>query len=126
MPIAVALGENDLIIIHATGAITYADGQRAIDDILAFGRQGEERNVLIDGRGVTTAPSTGELRALARDLKPLIDRGLGAMGIVTDTAFVYGVARMFAVFAEVFGLKVRAFRNMDDATMWLATQPARI
>ena len=49
----------------------------------------------------------------------LVDGGLSTMAIVTEEGFVYGVARMFAVFAEVFGLRVRACRSMDEAERWL-------
>jgi hypothetical protein len=124
MPVAIGFGEPDTFLIHATGEVTYAEAQRAMDDVLGHPSYARSRKVLVDGRGVTGAPSTAELRAIARDLKPLIDRGFGPMAIVTEKGFVYGVARMFAVFAEVFGLSVRAFGTMDEAADWLRSQPA--
>jgi hypothetical protein len=115
-----------MFLVHSTGAVTHAEVQRAIDDILAHPRYGSARKVLVDGRKVTSAPSTSELRAIARDLKPLIDRGFGPMAIVSDPGFVHGVARMFTVFAEVFGLKVRAFTAMQPAEEWLRDSTERV
>lgn len=123
MPVAVAFLKPDTFVIHASGDVTYAEVQRSIDDILAHRDFDERRKLLVDARAVEAAPSTGELRAIVRDMKPLFDKRVSVMAIVTDTTFVYGVARMFAVFAESFGLRVRAFRTMEDAEVWLAVQP---
>ena len=122
MPVAVAFAPPDLFVVRATGDVTHDECQRALDDVLAHpaGRTGESRKLLVDGRGVTSAPSRDELYALARDMKTFIARGYGPMAIVTDRTFVYGVARMFAVFAELFGLSVRAFKSFDEASDWLA------
>lgn len=107
--------------MRATGVVTHAECQRSLDDVLAHpaGRTAESRKLLVDARGVTAAPNRDELQALARDMRAFISRGYGPMAIVTDQTFVYGVARMFAVFAEAFGLSVRAFRSVDDASAWL-------
>ena len=121
VPVAVGFAPPDVFVIHATGAVTYQECQRAIDDVLAHpaGSRSEARKILADARGVTTAPSTAELHKLARDMKLFIARGYGPIAIVTDRAFVYGVARMFAVFAEAFGMNVRAFLSVDEASSWL-------
>jgi hypothetical protein len=73
----------------------------------------------VDAHTVTAAPSSSELRAILRDMKPLIDREIRTMAIVTDKSFVYGVARMFGVFAEAFGLRVRAFKTIEEGEAWL-------
>ena len=126
MPIVVGFAEPDMFLLRAFGQVTYADTQGAIDAILAHPGYARSRKVLVDGRGVTGAPSTGELRRIARDLKPLIDRGFGPMAFLSDTAFVHGVARMFTVFAEVFGLRARTFRKMEEAESWLREQEPAI
>ena len=121
MPVAVAFAPPDVFVVRASGVVTHAECERAIDDVLAHpaGRGGASRKLLVDARGVASAPNRDELQALARDMKTFIDRGYGPMAIVTDQTFVYGVARMFAIFAEAFGLSVRAFRSVDDASDWL-------
>ena len=76
--------------------------------------------MLVDASAVEGVPSTAELRIVARDMLPMVDHGLIAVGIVTDNPFVYGVARMFVVFADAVGAKVGAFKKFDDAQQWLA------
>lgn len=123
MPVVVGFAPPDQFVVRATGNVTYAECERALDDILAHRVEDGPRTILIDARGVTGAPSSSELHSLARDMKIFIRRGYGPIAIVTDGAFVYGVARMFAVFAEAFGMSVSAFRSVDDAGAWLKTAP---
>ena len=119
MPVAVGFATPDVFVVRATGDVTYDECQRAIDDILYHPAAASARKILVDGRGTVTAPKTDELQTLARDMKLLVDRGYGPMAIVTDQTFVYGVARMFAVFAGAFGLNVRAFQSVKEASDWL-------
>lgn len=119
MPVAVGFAKPDVFVVRATGDVTHDECQRAIDEILYHPAADAGRKILVDGRGTTTAPKTTELQAIARDMRLLIARGYGPMAIVTDRSFVYGVARMFAVFAEAFGLQVRAFHSVDEASGWL-------
>ncbi len=124
MPVVVGFTQPHTFLIHASGEVTYPEVQRAIDDILAHPSVADGRTLLIDAHTVTGAPSGAELRAIVRDMKPLFDRRFSLMAIVTDKTFVHGVARMFAVFAEAFGLRVRAFRSMSEAEEWLRSRSA--
>lgn len=124
MPVAVGFAKPDVFAVRATGDVTYDECQRAIDEILYHRAADTARKILVDARGTVTAPKTHELQAIARDMRLLIARGYGPMAIVTDRTFVYGVARMFAVFAEAFGLRVRAFKTVDEASAWLKNAPA--
>jgi hypothetical protein len=122
MPVAVGFTPPDIFLIHASGEVTYPEIQRSIDRILAHPELADRRKLLVDGHAVTGAPSSSELRAIVRDMKPLFDHDVSTMAVVTDKEFVYGVARMFAVFAEAFGLHVRAFRTMEEAERWLVAE----
>ena len=75
---------------------------------------------LVDARRATNALSTLELRSIARDMRPMLEKGLGSVGIVTDNPFIYGVTRMFSVFAEAMGASIGAFQAEEDAHAWLA------
>lgn len=50
---------------------------------------------------------------------------MGCVAIVTDAGFAYGVARMFTVFADAFGLRVRAFVTMEEAGSGLKRQATK-
>ena len=122
MPIDVAFRDPDMFFVLATGAVTFEEAQRAIHEVShhpGFARTGK---LLVDSTGMTSAPTAAELRRIAGDLNPLIERGFGPLAIVSG-GFGYGVARMFSVFAEVFGLTVRAFRNSEEAEQWLLMAP---
>ncbi len=77
-------------------------------------------DMIIEADEVERVPPTKDLRAVADMMVPMLDRGLGALAIVSTKPFVYGVARVFAVFAESVGFTVNAFREPDDASRWLA------
>ena len=124
MPVVIGFSPPDTFLVHASGVVTYAEAQRVVDDALAHPRLSDARRILVDGHAVTGAPSSSELRAILRDMRPLMDRQIRTMAIVTDKSFVYGVARMFGVFAEAFGLHVRAFRTIEEAEEWLHVPPA--
>lgn len=63
-----------------------------------------------------------ELRLIAGELKPLLDRGLGAIAIVAESALVYGAARMFGVFAQTVYARVATFGDIDEGRRWLIAQ----
>jgi hypothetical protein len=119
MPVAIGFSPPDTFLVHASGDVTYPEVQRSVDDMLAHPGISDVRKLLVDARTVTAAPSSSELRAILGDMKPLRDRNIRTMAIVTDKSFVYGVARMFGVFAETFGMRVRAFRTFEEGEAWL-------
>ncbi len=121
MPVDFQFGkpEEGLVTVTATGNVTFADIAVMLDELLDDARVTPGTSVLVNAMTVTAVPSTAELRIIARDLKPLRDRGVERIALFTDSTFVYGVARMFGVFAEAVNLKVGAFRQQDDAQRWL-------
>jgi hypothetical protein len=119
MPIAIAFVEPATLMVTAAGDVTFAEIAVTLDELLDDPRIGYDTRMLVDARAVTGAPSTAELRLIARDLEPLRERGVTRMAVCAESTFVYGVARMFAVFAEMFGMRVAAFRQMDEARRWL-------
>lgn len=119
MPVAYRFAAEREITVMARGDVTFADVAVILDQLLDDPRIEPGTQLLMDCRGVTHMPSTPELRMIARDLAPLHERGVERMAVCAESNFVYGVARMFAVFAEVFGLHVAAFRDIGEARDWL-------
>jgi hypothetical protein len=122
MPLVVAHAPPSTMLVRASGWVTYEEAQGAIGQMLTIPGSALARGILIEADDVQEAPSTMELRALARDLRPLVERGIGHMAIASKRPFVIGVARMFGVFAEMFNLKVLAFRTLEEAERWLRDQ----
>lgn len=124
MPLSLAFTEPSTFVVTASGKVTYEETTRILEDILADPRLDKDITVLVDARDVTGVPTTQELRALARELRPLHAAGVPAMAITTSSTFVYGIARMFSVLAEHSGLHVQVFRDLDEARRWLTTETA--
>lgn len=122
MPLAVAFTDPKLVVVTAAGRVTFAEIAVMLDDLIDDPRIGVGTGVLVDARDVREVPTTPELRIVARDLAPLREAGVSRMAVCTSSTFIYGIARMFGVFADAIGLKVGAFRQMDDANEWLASR----
>lgn len=121
MPITVDFTAN-AVTVTATGALTYQE----VADLIAHQIKAPARTpglpILVDARDVNGAPSTAELRLIAAEMRPLIETGMGPVGILTGSTFVYGIARMFSVFAQALCADVSAFRCPADAENWLETR----
>ena len=122
MPLSFAFAEPATFVVHASGKVTYEEIMQARGQILAHPRLGDGSVVLVDAEKVTGVPTTMELRAIARTLRPLRTAGVGALAFATSSSFVYGVTRMFSAFAEDSGMKISAFREMDEAQRWLGAE----
>lgn len=125
MPITSAFSEPSTFVARAAGKVTYGEVMAFLDHLRAHPRLADARSVLVDARDVSGAPDTDELREIARALQPLLSYGLARYAVVTGSDFVYGVARMFSVFAELMDINVGAFRDMDEAKAWLVQSTGR-
>ena len=124
MPARLSFQEPMTFVVHALGHVTFEEMKKILDDVLAHERFSAGARVLVDARFVDQAPDSEDLRTIARDLKPLVDRGLGPIAIVTARPAVYGVARMFSVFAEPTRANIAPFQSLEDARVWLESQPS--
>jgi hypothetical protein len=120
MPIDVTFEDPRTFVLCAEGDVTADESQAALRTLIVHERFGPGVLILADARTVTGAPPADEMRGIARGLVPLVDSGLSAMAIVTDSQLIYGMARMFSTFADSSGAKVSVFRAMDEARAWLA------
>src|SRR5256885_941362 len=123
MPARLSFQEPSTFVVHASGHVTFHELTKIFDEILAHAEMRAGTRVLVDGRFIGDAPCTEDLRTIARELKPLVDRGIGAIAIVTARPFVYGIARMFSVFAEAMRAHVSPFMSLEEARAWLDAQP---
>ena len=124
MPLALEFDDPATFRVCASGQVTFDEVQEFRARILADPRLCCGTRMLVDGRDVRGAPSALELRTIAADMRPMLEKGLGPIAIVTSSQMVYGVARMFATFAELVNANISPFRDMGDAERWLAAQPA--
>lgn len=117
MPISIAATDH-AVNVTALGIVTYQE----VTDFIAQRSAAADSSglpVLVDARHVRGAPPASELRLIAGEMKPLIDSGMGPIAILTDSACIYGVVRMFSVFAQAMGAEVTALRTPEEVARWL-------
>lgn len=118
MPVTISSLEG-VVRVTASGHVTYAE----VASLMAFPRDAcvgiVPLPVLVDARAVDRAPSATDLRRIVTELRHLA-YDIGPIGIITDSVYVYGVARMFSVFAQGVPASVEVFRCPEAAAEWLA------
>jgi hypothetical protein len=78
-------------------------------------------DMLVDLRHTPGLPQSGQLRAIVGELGRVAPKlRWGACALVASSDSVYGVSRMFAVYAESAFERVQVFRGIEEAESWLA------
>lgn len=121
VPITVQFEEPRKFLLQASGTVTLDQTLHTIDEILGHESLSPGSRILVHGEEVTKAPSTAELFVIAREMKILTNYGVVAVAIVTGHTFVYGIARIFAVFAQNVGMNVAVFHSLDQASRWFSS-----
>jgi hypothetical protein len=104
--------------ITASGRVSYSEILELFQAMLLKVPRAGSVPVFVDTRTVTEAPSTSELRLIAREMKHLTDAGFGPIAVLTGSTWMYGVVRMFSVFAQS-ATDVVALRSIEDAGAWI-------
>lgn len=107
---------------------TRCTGEVTMDEVLDHFRQleadpalPERLDVLLDLDEATTLPESAQLLEVAQAvdrLKPRVQ--WGACAIVASRDALFGMSRMFEVFAEGLFTRISVFREREDAKRWLA------
>lgn len=122
MPLEVEFAPPARFRVRASGEVTLDQIRVLYAEIMAHPNLSGGVDSLVECVQMDAVPSTSELRVAARELRAVLDRGMGAVGVVSSDPYVYGVARMFGVFAEAFGATVGSFRDTPAAERWLASR----
>jgi len=119
MPVVLTFEEPSSFIMRAFDAVTYEEVRRAIEEMLADSRLCVGVTLFIDNRGVTSAPSTGEVALITNHFSEVFARGVTRVALLSDSEEVHSVAKMFASFASTVGADAKAFREERKALEWL-------
>jgi hypothetical protein len=80
-------------------------------------------DVFLDLREVTSLPSADQLRAVTAEIARIAPNlRFGACAIITDRDALFGMSRMFSVFAEGYFRAITVFRSADEGECWLDEQ----
>src|ERR1022692_871052 len=80
-------------------------------------------DVLLDLTGTSSLPETGQILAVADELKKIHEKvQFGACAIVATREALVGVLKTFEIPAQRYFHVVRIFRSSAEAETWLASQ----
>ena len=110
-----------VVRVTASGRVSYSEIIELFQVMIQKEKRAGGVPVFVDTRSVTGAPSTAELRLIGRELKHLTDAGFDPIAVLTGSVWMYGVVRMFSVFAQS-ATDVVALRSLEDAGAWIENQ----
>ena len=109
---------NGVIVTVARGIVSYAELVKHID---AKAKKGvAARAELFDARDVTLDLSLQELKQLAAKVKEAVgEQSPGKIAVVTNSAFIYGLARTYAELSRKDNPRFEVFSDTQDAQAWI-------
>jgi hypothetical protein len=114
--------EAGRIHTSCTGAVTLEEVSRHFHQLENDASLATPLDVLLDLTACESVPESGQLRAIASDVDRLQAKlRWGACAIVANRDALFGMSRMFEVFAEGVFADTRVFREMDEAERWLVS-----
>jgi hypothetical protein len=121
MPITYEIDQSrQLVRTTCTGFIVFEDVMAHFTAMERDPRRAGRFNVLLDLRGVTSMPDTGQLRQAAERIDPAkSDLQFGACAIVAVDPERIGIGRLFGVFARARFLDVFVASTVAEAEQWL-------
>jgi hypothetical protein len=121
MPVTYRI-DNEARFIHTrcTGPVALNEVREHFVSLTQDPACPDHLDVLLDLSEMTTVPQSGQLRVVAADIariRPKIT--FGSCAIVAPDIAVFGMSRMFEVFAEKYFDATHVFRSEAEATGWL-------
>lgn len=122
MPVTYQINrETRFIETRCTGEVTMEEVMDHFRQLEVDPALPERLDVLLDLDEATTLPEAAQLLEVAQAvdrLKPRVQ--WGACAIVASRDALFGMSRMFEVFAEGLFTRISVFRERKDAKRWLA------
>jgi hypothetical protein len=115
--------ERSLVRTRCEGDVRFEEVMRHFRELEGDPSLPARLDVLLDLTEMRSLPESGQLRAVAGEIDRLQGRvAWGACAIVAADDALFGMSRMFHVFAEAHFARSSVFRELDDAERWLASQ----
>lgn len=107
------------VLTTATGILSYADVVELIRAKVKAGVMAHDE--LVDAREITLDLSSADLPAIVGEVRTALgDRAPGRTAIVTNSGFLYGLARAYADLIKDTQPTFEVFTDMAEARQWLA------
>ncbi|HEY8258509.1 MAG TPA: hypothetical protein VIG08_12715 [Gemmatimonadales bacterium] len=124
MPVTYRIDQSErLIHTRCVGPVVLAEVRQHFIDLSQDPACSERLDVLLDLTAMTTLPASDQLRTVTGDiarLRPQIQFGFCA--VIASAPALFGMSRMFEVFAEQYFTSVAVFRTEAEGVHWLEAQ----
>jgi len=111
--------ERRLIRTRCVGAATLDEVLEHFDALQRDPDCPEHLDVILDLSGQVTLPEADQLRVVAARIAEVREISFGKLAVIADRDSMFGMARMFEVFAETHFTASRVFRDGNEAERWV-------
>src|SRR5262245_58911819 len=112
-----------LVRTSCTGATTLDEVLQHFAVLIQDPQCPEQLNVHLDLSDQTSLPASEQLRAVAMEIARIVPRvRFLNCAIIAPKDAMFGMARMFEVFAEQQFEATRVFRTKEEGALWLDTE----
>jgi hypothetical protein len=126
MPVTYTIdAAQSLIRTVCTEPLMFEEVLEHFDELQADPRCPERPVVLLDLTGVTSFPMSGQVRDVAARVGKVKGIRFGRVAIAASHPAMFGMARVFGVFAEAHFGDSRVFKKLAEAEAWLK-KPLRV
>jgi hypothetical protein len=127
MPIEVRIDETlRLVRLKASGELTLRDLVEAIEPMLqASGFEPDMPQLLDLGSVERSGITADQMRSLVEVFAKEVPRvGSGRVAVFAPRPVIFGLSRMYEALSEELPMRLRVFRDRDEAEAWLLEAPA--
>jgi hypothetical protein len=110
-----------LVLVNATGIVARDDMDRLRARLLNDGRIQPGMSMILETKQVDSRLTFTDLQEIAARLSGIFEKGIGRVAVVVDSRYAYSLAKTFSVFAANEPVRMKPFRDRDDAVRWLAS-----
>ena len=120
MPITYQIDAHQRIRTRCTGEVTLEEVQRHFTNLSQDPACPDQLDVLLDLSQMTNVPSSEQIGAVPIELARVAPRvRFRYCAIIASREALFGMARMFGVFAEHYFLATRVYRTVAEGEGWL-------
>ena len=120
MPISYRINrERGRVETTCSGQTTLKEVMAHFDELQKDPERPQQLDVLLDLTEQLSLPDSPQMRAAADRVGLVTDLVFGACAVVATRESLYGMARMFEVFARGHFAAIQTFRDRKEAEEWL-------
>jgi hypothetical protein len=115
-----------LVLVNATGIVARDDMDRLRARLLSDGRLQPGMSMILEAKLVDSRLTFTDLQDIAGRLSGIFERGIGKVAVVVDSRYAYSLAKTFSVFAANEPVRMKPFRDREDAERWLTSNGTEV